>query len=201
MFAAIPLIFAAQQATEGLVWLTIDGSHGTLNRIAATVFLGIALIIWPVWSPLSLELAERNARRRSWLRALCWAGVGVAACASVLLTRRAPSASVVGHSIRYDFAEIGPSPLHGLSVLAYVASTALPWFTSTIRWGRALGGALVFSCVVSALIQTQTLTSVWCFFAAVLSGLILLVVERERRARQSSDASPARSEAKPAAHS
>jgi hypothetical protein len=201
MFAAIPLLFAAQQATEGLVWLTVDGSHGTLNRIAATVFLGIALIIWPVWTPLSLEVAERNAGRRSRLRALCWAGVGVAVGASVLLATRAPSASVAGHSIRYDFAEIGPSPLHGLSVLAYVASTALPWFTSTIRWGRALGSALVLSCVLSALIQKQTLTSVWCFFAAVLSGLILFVVEREQRARQSSLSTEVRGEAKAAGHS
>jgi len=199
MFAAIPLVFAAQQATEGLVWLTLHGSHGTLNRIAATVFLGIALIIWPVWTPLALELAERNARRRSLLRALSWAGVGVAVCASVLLSRRAPSASVVGHSIRYDFAEIGASPLHGLSVLAYVASTALPWFASTIRYGRALGSALVFSCVVSALIQRQTLTSVWCFFAAVLSGFILFVLERERRARRVAVSTDVQGEARPAA--
>src|SRR5690348_1383449 len=52
MFAAIPFIFAAQQATEGIVWLTIhDGQHASLHRLAVGAFLGFALIVWPIWLP------------------------------------------------------------------------------------------------------------------------------------------------------
>jgi hypothetical protein len=184
MFAGIPLVFAAQQAAEGVVWLTLDESRSTLHRLAVSLFLGMALVVWPIWSPLSLELAERNARQRFWLRALCWAGLVVALCASVLLARETPAARVAGHSIRYDFATVGAAPLHALSVLAYVIPTAVPWFVSTISLGRPLGVLLSLSLLASALIQRETLTSVWCFFAAVLSGLILLVVLRERRVRQ-----------------
>ena len=108
---------------------------------------------------------------------------------------------MAGHSIRYEFAEVSTTPLHALSVLAYVIATAVPWFTSTIRWGRALGSTLVCGFVISAIIQKQTLTSVWCFFAAVLSGLILLVVEREREARRHSHAAGAPSEGTTATHS
>ena len=59
MFASIPLVFAAQQATEGVVWLTIDGSaHATVHRLAVFAFLGLALVVWPIWLPLSLQLSS-----------------------------------------------------------------------------------------------------------------------------------------------
>jgi len=65
MFASIPLIFAAQQAMEGVVWLTIDGTaHATVERLAVIAFLAIALIVWPIWLPFSLRLIEHNSRRR-----------------------------------------------------------------------------------------------------------------------------------------
>jgi len=38
LFAAIPLGFAAQQAAEGIVWLTIDNpAHATLHRAAVKI--------------------------------------------------------------------------------------------------------------------------------------------------------------------
>ena len=58
----------------------------------------------------------------------------------------------------------------------------MPFFVSTFRMARALGLVLALSLLVSALVQDQALTSVWCFFAAFLSGLILIAVQREKRA-------------------
>lgn len=73
MFAAIPLVFAAQQAAEGVVWLTIEGSaHPVLHRLAVIAFLGFALIVWPIWLPSSLQLIERRLERRRVLTALFW---------------------------------------------------------------------------------------------------------------------------------
>ena len=40
---------------------------------------------------------------------------------------------------------------------------------------------LVVSLAVSAIVQRGALTSVWCFFAAVLSGFMLLAVDRDQR--------------------
>lgn len=59
MLAAVPLMFAAQQVTEGIVWLTIgDQSERPENLAAVAVFLVFALVVWPLWVPLSLLKAE-----------------------------------------------------------------------------------------------------------------------------------------------
>jgi hypothetical protein len=58
-------LFAAQQASEGVVWLTIGRvDEHVVNRLAVMAFLGIAMIAWPIWSPASLWSVERNPSRR-----------------------------------------------------------------------------------------------------------------------------------------
>ena len=46
MLAVVPLMFAAQQVTEGIVWLTIgDPSERSANLAAVGVFLVFALVV------------------------------------------------------------------------------------------------------------------------------------------------------------
>jgi hypothetical protein len=182
LFAAVPLIFAAQQAAEGTVWLTMTGRHPGLHLLAVSVFLGIALVIWPTWLPLSLALCERRPPRRRVLGALFWAGCAVAAYAALFMARFHPVARTAGHSLRYDYAGSGDTLGEGLSLAAYSVPTVVPFFVSTLRMARTIGSTLVVSLLASALGQRDALTSVWCFFAAVLSGLILVALERERLA-------------------
>jgi len=182
MFAAIPLLFAAQQAAEGTVWLTIAGDHHTLNRVAVSVFLTIALVVWPTWLPFALRRIERSATRRRTLAALLVAGGVVAVCAVLLMVSFPPFARIAGHSISYDYAGTGDAPKHLLLLLAYVVPTVAPFFASSLHMARLLGSVLAASLLVSVLVKRDALTSVWCFFAAVLSGLILLALAREQRA-------------------
>ena len=180
MFAAVPLLFATQQAAEGVVWRTLDrpGAEGLLAG-AIRVFLGVALILWPLWLPLSLQRIERDPSRR---RTLLWAAVAgalVAVYATFLLARWEPVARVAGHSIHYDY-----GTRHGLlSSLLYLALYAIPtvgpFFLSTARRARTIGITLVLSLVLAIVVERSALTSVWCFFAAVLSGLVLLSVRDE----------------------
>ena len=180
MFAAIPLIFAAQQAAEGTVWLTMSGGHATLHRLAVGIFLGVALVVWPTWLPFALWLVERNPARRRALGALFWVGAAVAVYASVFLMRFRPVANIVGHSIRYDYTSSGDGPSLLLYLLAYAVPTVAPFFVSTVSLARTIGIMLVVSLVASVAVQRDALTSVWCFFAAMLSGLILVAVESEQ---------------------
>ena len=182
MFAAIPLLFAAQQAAEGTVWLTIAGDHRTLNRVAVSVFLTIALVVWPTWLPFALRRIECSATRRRTLAALLVAGGVVAVCAVLLMVSFPPFARIAGHSISYDYAGTGDAPKHLLLLLAYVVPTVAPFFASSLHMARLLGSVLAASLLVSVLVKRDALTSVWCFFAAVLSGLILLALAREQRA-------------------
>jgi hypothetical protein len=184
MFASAPLIFAAQQATEGVVWLTSDGTaHATVHRLAVVAFLGFALIVWPMWLPFSLLLIERSPARSKALAGLFWLGVAAAATAVVLLTRYQPVAVITGHSIRYNRAGHTTGWLEALVLLAYFSPTILPLFVSTAPLARAIGIALTLSLVLTALIERTALTSLWCFFAAILSGLICVAIGRSEFAK------------------
>lgn len=181
MLAGVPLIFAVQQAAEGTVWLTTDGGHAALNRAAVSIFLGIAFVVWPIWLPLALMRVERNTSRKRVLRAAFWCGCFVATGAALLIVRLHPEPQVVGHSIGYRYRGSEHAPTLLLYLLAYVVPSVTPFFVSTASAARWMGSLLVVSLAVSALVQRGALTSVWCFFAAVLSGFMLLAVDRDQR--------------------
>jgi hypothetical protein len=183
LFSAIPLLFAAQQATEGIVWLTIDvPAHALLLRVAVFVFLGFALVVWPTWMPLSLRIAERKVSRKKWLTRLTWAGACVSAGAAVLLIHWVPRAYIEGNSIHYNFGGSTGTVVHVLLVAAYAAPALLAFFVSTIDLSHVFGASLVLSMAAALIIKAEVLTSVWCFFAAGLSVLVFLAV-REMPAR------------------
>lgn len=188
LFAAIPLLFAAQQAAEGIVWLTVDGHPGSaVLRLSVYAFLGIALVVWPVWCPVALMRVERNPARRRILTALIWFGAAVAASAAFLLSRSQPVAVVVEHSIRYDRAGSSSATRDLLVLLAYALSTIVPFLVSSVQLARTIGLAIALSLTLTALIERNSLTSVWCFFAAMLSVLILVAVRREEGLLRAAD--------------
>jgi hypothetical protein len=181
MFAAVPLLFAAQQVAEGVVWLTIgERPPGALASLAVVVFLGFAVVLWPAWLPSALRLPEQDPRRRRVLAALSWSGVVTAVVAAVLLARGRPSAHISHHSVAYDFAT-GAPPGNFLPLLGYLVPTVVPFFVSTLILARVIGVVLFGSLVVTLVLQRQALTSVWCFFAALLSALILAMLHRQAR--------------------
>jgi hypothetical protein len=182
--AAVPLVFAVQQAAEGIIWLTVDvPAHGTLERMAVYAFLGVALVVWPTLAPLSLRLMEPRRGRRGPLTKLLAMGAVVSLVAGVLLVRAQPAARITDHSITYEFGG-GAGTVRQLTLLAfYVVPTVAPFFVSTARWARVIGGSLVISVAIAALIRHEALTSVWCFFAAIVSLLIVFAVGSPRLAR------------------
>lgn len=198
LLAAVPLLFAAQQAAEGIVWLTIGDSAGAMtHQLAVSAFLGFAFVVWPAYAPLSLHAAERDPDRRRILMALAFLGAGVAGSAAILLALWRPVASVAGHSIRYDYLGGEDSLQNGVLLIAYIVPTVTPFFVSTTKLARTIGGALTVSLIVTIVMERDSLTSVWCFFAAALSGLVALAVAREQPSAAPVDAarppSPAQS--------
>jgi hypothetical protein len=183
MVAAIPLIFAVQQAAEGVVWLTIPhASSAEIQRVAVITFLGCALIVWPVWLSFSLRRVERIPERRRILGVLCWAGVIVASIAFLLLARERPSVSIAGHSIHYErVGGGGNGARNAFLILAYAVPTIAPFFVSTMRLAGTIGVALIVSLIVTAVVERDALTSVWCFFAALLSVLIVIGIDAEQK--------------------
>jgi hypothetical protein len=181
LLAAVPLLFAAQQAAEGFVWLTMgDVARVVTHQLAVSAFLGFAFVLWPAYAPLALYSAERNPDRRRVLKALALFGAAVAGSAALLIARWHPVASVAGFSIRYDYLGGEDSLQNALLLLAYIVPTVTPFFVSTTKLARTIGGALVVSLIVTVVMERDALTSVWCFFAAILSALIAVAVAREQ---------------------
>jgi hypothetical protein len=181
LFAAIPLLFAAQQATEGMVWLTLpEQSSGALHHLAVMAFLAIALVVWPVVVPLSLRSLEVRASRQRLLNgALAFGAVASAVALAMLLTLQ-PTASISGHHIKYDFYRASSAVEAWLLLVGYAVPTVTPFFLSSRRGMATIGLTLSVALVVTVIVERETLTSVWCFFAAILSVQILALVTREQ---------------------
>jgi len=186
LLAWIPLLFGVQQAAEGIVWLTIqDPDRARLHLLAVVTFLGFALVVWPTWMPLSLLLAETRPQRRAMLGALVAVGVCVSLYAGWELVRAQPAARIDSHSISYDYAGVGNVLVLALYLPVYVVATVVPYFVSSMRRARLMGTVLAVALLATFLIRRETLTSVWCFFAALMSVIIVLSVsERGRVAAQ-----------------
>jgi hypothetical protein len=182
MLAGVPLLFAVQQAAEGVVWLTMARNDRDVMRTAATaIFLAIAMVVWPVWVALAFRLVEQSAIRRRMLNALLVLGGVVSATSTVLVLRWQPVPVAAGHSIRYDYPQSGNQMLSLFLVLAYAVPTVGPFFVSTVQTSRTIGATLIVSLALALIVEREALTSVWCFFAAVLSIQILNALATERR--------------------
>lgn len=182
MLATVPMLFALQQVAEGFVWVTIGHASGSwLHHLAVAIFLGFALVVWPLWIPLAFTLPEANPSRRRLLSVITAIGVVVSLGATIILLRGGPIAHVAGHSIAYSYVQAGPTIVVALYLPMYIIPSVLPFFVSTIRWAKPMGAVLVLALVATFVIERQALTSVWCFFAAILSGFMVLAMAPQRR--------------------
>jgi hypothetical protein len=131
--------------------------------------------------PAALYRAEQAARRKRTPLGFICVGATVSLYAAVLLVSGHPSAATAGHSTRYAYAA-GPEIVSPAFYLAtYTIPTILPFFFSSIGLARAIGMALAVSLYAAAVVERDALTSVWCFFAALLSVMVVLAVVREQR--------------------
>jgi hypothetical protein len=180
LFASIPLFFGLQQFTEGVLWLTIPNpEYIGIQKIATHMFLIMADTLWPFIIPLSVLLMEKNARKKKILWYFFVAGLSVSVYYAFCLMFLNVTPQINGYHIKYnsDFPEIIAIP----AFIVYLVATITPLFISSIQRTHMLGILMFFSCLVTAIFFTQFLTSVWCFFAALISAVIFWILRDSRR--------------------
>jgi hypothetical protein len=176
LFAAIPLFFGIQQMMEGLLWLTIPYTdYGWAQSLSKYAFLTMANVLWPVMIPLSVLFMEENPKRKKTLRIFLITGIALSLYYAYCLVFFHVTPVIINYHIHYenDF----PGKFSIIAFLIYLAATIPPLFVSSVKRMYLFGGLLAFSCLVTAIFFTQYLTSVWCFFAALISALIFWILK------------------------
>lgn len=181
--AAMPLLFALQQSLEGLVWLGLDGeAPAALVLPASLAYLGFAFALWPVWLPwCALRLAAGQAARwQRRLMRLLW-GMGWLLAVSLAVPLLANASEVtplirhgsIDYQVRLPWAELlGHQPVS----LLYGLIVCLPLLCTPSHRLRWLCVGLAVSFAVAQLAFLHAFSSVWCYFSAVLSLLVLWIL-------------------------
>ncbi|HNS86930.1 MAG TPA: hypothetical protein PKH09_08495 [Parvularculaceae bacterium] len=176
--AATPLLFAAHQAIEGLVWLGVREGGVSQALIKSWVF--IAEVFWPTFVPLAVLLLTRGRRRRQGLFALLLTGLIVSGYFLAILLQSDFIVSIVNHNLRYRPDEPIAHNLPGL----YLLSTVAPLLIARERFVFAFGVAVLAGAIVTEIFFNHAGPSVWCFFAALASVCAFLAVRDEKTARR-----------------
>jgi len=164
--ALFPLLFAVQQFTEGWLWLLLrSGKSGVLQQGLTFTFLIFAYVIWPVLCPVSVYAIEYNHRRRRLLLLLIFMGICTSSYLLFFIFKNSIQAVALTCQIRYETHLSRAYLFTGV----YMVATILPYFLSSHRAILIFGIPNLIFCIIAYFFYNFAFTSVWCFFAAIIS--------------------------------
>lgn len=175
-YAAIPLLFGIQQLIEAIVWLSFDPGREAVNTAATYLYSIFSHVLWPVYVPVAVWLMEEGATRRRALRVTAAAGALAGPTLLYSLLTHGIAARVVGEYIVYD----APRRFIPAVMTLYLAATAGSLLLSSHRKVRLFGVLAFVSSVVAYTVYARWFISVWCFFAALLSLVVVLQLMETR---------------------
>ncbi len=176
-FAALPLLFAAHQLIEALVWSGVDGDVSTgVQQAAALVYVLFAFPVLPTLVPTAVLLLEPRGAR---LRVAPFVAVGLVVSAYLTYVVLSGPLVVEGHphALVYRVGLENGLVWAVLYILAAVGPSLLSGYPSII----AFGALNLVGLTVVALAYQEAFASIWCVFAALSSALVLLHMYRRRR--------------------
>jgi hypothetical protein len=168
--ASIPLFFAVQQAAEGVLWLTLPvAPEGAASSLSTHTYLFFALVFWPVFSPLAVLLIETDQAQRRLIGVCLTFGIAIAVYFLWLVMALPHNAVIAGGSVRYETGSEAPFVAGG----AYLFATTFGLLFSSHRAVVLLGLVVLSGYVTSLYFYENAFISVWCFFAAAASVVIV----------------------------
>jgi hypothetical protein len=175
LFSLIPFFFGFQQLAEGVLWVTLgSGKYPLLQDITAYIFLITALVIWPVMVPLSVRLMEEVKLRKQILTGLLVAGCLLSVLYAFCLVYYDIFPQISSFHIEYVYNV--PQALMTTAFIFYLITTIVPFFISSVKRMWVFGVLIAISCIITGIFFSQFLTSVWCFFAAIISIIVYWIL-------------------------
>lgn len=183
-FAAIPLIFAIQQISEGFLWLALANQEWAFLQVPMTnTFLFFAQIVWPFWVPFAMVKVDTSKRGKVYERLLFAVGVIVSAYLAYCLLSFNVLAKIEGKHISYQ--QDYPAGLSRYGGFLYVIATILPPFFSGVKRMWSLGTAIFISYIITAVFYEGYIVSVWCFFASIISIAVFAIMNEIKKSHAS----------------
>ena len=168
--AVVPLVFAVQQSVEGFLWLQLPAAPDSASSTFLTyLYLVFAEVWWPLYAPLACLLIEPSKLRRLAMGACLSVGMVVAAYYLVAIFTHPHAAGVIGGHIVYVTEARISYPLGA----AYLVATGLAVALSSHRAMVVLAVIVIAGAYISYSLYWESFVSVWCFFAATASVVIL----------------------------
>jgi hypothetical protein len=175
--AMMPILFAVQQCTEGVLWLSLlHPEYGYLKRAAMYLFLTFAELVWPLYVPFITLLMERDPQRRKIISVLLCCGVAIVLSLIYGMVAYPVDARLSEGHIFYDIQySLTKQWFYGL--LYFLPTIAAPMFSRN-RLVVLLGAMLLVSYVVSRVFYNPYVVSIWCYFATVVSLIAFAIVRK-----------------------
>ena len=175
---AIPFLFALQQFTEGFVWLSFNNSNLHFIQSAATTsFLFFAWVLWPVLMPFSIYHIEKPGVKKKINFYLLLLGI-VSGLHSIYMLF-ADNVQPLVNDFHIDYivtTSTFEKKIQVIQQISYVVVTVLPLYVSSLKGAKVLATANFIALVLAFVFFKHSLPSTWCFFAAILSGIIYWIV-------------------------
>jgi hypothetical protein len=173
--AGIPIIFAIQQFTEGVVWMSLMHTEwAQWQTTASYAFLVFAQMVWPIYIPFAMLVCEREPARRKAMYALLLAGFTLSGYIGFCLYKYSVLAVVDKHHIRYDLGfALAHTWYYGL---LYFLPTIVSPVISSIKRLHWLGYLFLLSYIAARLLFHYFEISVWCFFGALISLIVFVII-------------------------
>jgi hypothetical protein len=180
VFASIPLFFGLQQCTEGFVWLALRNPHFVrMETFCTYMFLVMAEVLWPMMIPLSVLFMEKSKKIKKIVWVLLVMGISASVYYAFCLLFFNVTPQIMGYHIQYktNF----PNSWTMVAFITYFIASVTPLFVSSIKRTHLLGILMSLSFLVTAVFYLQYLASVWCFFAALMSGVIFWILRDAKK--------------------
>ncbi len=169
VFASLPLLFAIHQFVEGFVWLGIDGLiQKRALEISEGIFIYYAQGILPFLIPLAIWLIEKDGYRKKLLSILTLLGLALAIYTMYGLATVPTSVSVVNNTIYYK----NPWTANIYDATIYVLTTCGALMLSSSIAVAFFGLLNLIGLILIYLLRPYGFTSLWCLYAAAISGLL-----------------------------
>jgi hypothetical protein len=169
--AALPLLLGLHQIDETFVWWGLQGKvPANVGHVAMWIYLLFALVALPVIVPVMLAYFEPSKRRRWRYVPFIILGLAVGGIILEAMLVGNPVATLGLYHIAYS---IGLQ--HGIVIIGfYIVATCGSMLVSgnwLLMW---FGATNLVAVIVLALLCANGFTSLWCFYAALVSGAIAI---------------------------